>query len=639
MVSQNNNILKEILKIVDEDGDKISDASFEGANIVLYTKDENFFINDGGIVKKAVNEFKKRIELRPDPSISLKEESAERIIKELLSEESEVDNMIFDHQRSIVIIETEKPGLAIGKQGQTLRDIREQTLWVPVIRRTPSIKCKLIEDIRSVLYQNNDYRKKFLNQTGHRVYDGWIRGKKSEWVRLTFLGGGRQVGRSCILLQTPESRVLLDCGIDPGVDISNSNAFPYLESPDFKIDELDAVIVSHAHLDHSGLIPLLVKFGYKGPIYCTEPTRDIMSLLHLDMIKIMRSEGKDPIYSSDEVKEMVKQTIMVGYEEVTDVTPDIRITMYNSGHIIGGSMVHIHIGNGLHNLLYTGDIKQIRTALLEPAVSRFPRLESLIIESTYGGKENYQPTREECEKELVDIVSNTIQRKGKVLIPVLGVGRAQEVMLILEAMMRSGSVPNVPVYVDGMVWDVTAIHTAYPEYLNSSVRKQIFQKNENPFMSNIFKKVGSVKERQEIMEESGPCVILATSGMLVGGASVQYFKGLCDNPKNSIVFVCYQSETSLGRRVQRGEKEINYSNAGKNEMMFVKLEVNTIEGLSGHADRRELINFIRRASPKPKRLILNHGESSRCLDMASSVHKQFKIETAAPKNLESIRLV
>ena len=639
MVSVNSNILKEILKIVDEDGDKISDASFEGANIVLYTKDENFFIDDGGIVKKAVNEFKKRIELRPDPSISLKEEAAEKIIKKLLSQESEVDNIIFDHQRSIVIIETEKPGLAIGKQGQTLRDIREQTLWVPVIRRTPSIKCKLIEDIRSVLYQNNDYRKKFLNQTGHRVYDGWIRGKKSEWVRLTFLGGGRQVGRSCILLQTPESRVLLDCGIDPGVDISNSNAFPYLESPDFKIDELDAVIVSHAHLDHSGLIPLLVKFGYKGPIYCTEPTRDIMSLLHLDMIKIMRSEGKDPIYSSDEVKEMVKQTITVGYEEVTDVTPDIRITMYNSGHIIGGSMVHIHIGNGLHNLLYTGDIKQIRTALLDPAVSRFPRLESLIIESTYGGKENYQPTREECEKELIEIVNDTINRKGKVLIPVLGVGRAQEVMLVLEAMMKSGAVLNVPVYVDGMVWDVTAIHTAYPEYLNSSVRKQIFQKDENPFMSDIFKKVGSVKERQEIMEEGGPCVILATSGMLVGGASVQYFKGLCDNPKNSIVFVCYQSEGSLGRRVQRGEKEINHSNAGKNEMMFVKLEVNTLEGLSGHADRRELMNFIRRASPKPKRLILNHGESSRCLDMASSVHKQFKIETSAPKNLESIRLV
>ncbi|TVQ63697.1 MAG: beta-CASP ribonuclease aCPSF1, partial [Spirulina sp. DLM2.Bin59] len=170
-----------------------------------------------------------------------------------------------------------------------------------------------------------------------------------------------------------------------------------------------------------------------------------------------------------------------------------------------------------------------------------------------------------------------------------------------------------------------AIHTAYPEFLNSSVRKQIFHRDENPFLSDLFKRVGSSKERQQIIEEGGPCVILATSGMLVGGASVQYFKSLCDNPKNSIVFVCYQSEGSLGKRVQRGEKEINFSNSGRNEMMFVNLEVHTIEGLSGHADRRELMNFLRRATPRPKRVILNHGESSRCLDMASSIHKQFKI--------------
>ncbi len=639
MANVTNNILKEIMKIVDASDDKIDEAGFEGANIVLYTKDENFFTNDGGLIKKAVNEFKKRIELRPHPSICLKQEKAEEIIRKLVPEDSELDNIIFDPQRSCVIIETEKPGVAIGKQGQTLKDIKEQTLWVPVIRRTPAIKCKLIEDIRGVLYQNNDFRKKFLNQTGHRVYDGWIRGRKSEWVRLTFLGGGRQVGRSCILLQTPESRVLLDCGIDPAVDTSNPGAFPYLESPDFRIDELDAVIVSHAHLDHSGLIPLLTKFGYKGPIYCTEPTRDVMSLLQLDMIKIMRAEGKDPIFTSDEVKETVKQTITVGYDEVTDVTPDVRITMYNSGHILGGAMVHMHIGNGLHNLLYTGDIKFVRTALLEPAVTNFPRLETAVIESTYGAKDSVQPSREECENELVDIIKNTTKRGGKVLVPVLGVGRAQEVMLIIENMIRAGKLDKMPVYIDGMVWDVTAIHTAYPEYLNNSVRKQIFHRNENPFLSDTFVKVGSAKERQDILQEGGPCVILATSGMLVGGASVQYFRGMCDNPKNSIVFVCYQAEGSLGKRIQRGEKDINYVNAGKNEMMHVKLETYTIEGLSGHADRKELMNFLKRANPKPKRVVVNHGESSRCLDLASSVHKQHRIETNAPRNLEAIRIV
>jgi KH/beta-lactamase-domain protein len=562
MVNITSTILKEILKIVDEDNNRISDAGFEGANIVLYTDDKKFFVDDQGLIKKAVHTFKKRIELRPDPKLCIDEGEAEHIIRELIPDESEVDSVIFDKQRSIALVETEKPGVAIGKQGSILREIKEKTFWVPVVRRKPAIKAKLIDDIRGVLYQNNDFRRKFLDQTGHRVYDGWIRGKKSEWVRLTVLGGGRQVGRSAFLLQTPESRILLDCGMDPALDITNSDAFPYLESPDFKIDELDAVIVSHAHLDHSALVPLLVKYGYKGPIYCTEPTRDVMALLQLDMVKIMRGDGKEPLYTSEEVKEVVKQSITLGYEEVTDITPDIRITFYNSGHIIGGSMVHMHIGNGLHNFMYTGDIKYNRTALLEPAHLKFPRLETVLVESTYGGKENFQPTREECEKDMEDIIKNTIKNKGKVLVPVLGVGRAQEVMLVIERMVREKLIPEVPVYIDGMVWEVTAIHTAYPEFLNSNVRKQIFHKNENPFLAPFFKRVGSAKERKDIIENEGSCVILATSGMMVGGASVQYFRQLCDNPRNSLIFVCYQAEGSLGKKIQMGQKEINYYDGG-----------------------------------------------------------------------------
>lgn len=641
MVTVTNSILKEILKIVDPDKDKISDAGFEGANIVLYTQDEKFFNDDKGIVKAAVYEFKKRIELRPDPGLCLPQEKSEDIIRKLLPEEAEAENIIFDAQRSSVIIEADKPGVAIGKQGSILRDIKKKTLWVPTIRRKPAFKCQLIDNIRSVLYQNNDFRKKFLNNVGHRIYDGWIRGKKSEWIRLGFLGGGRQVGRSCLLLQTPESRILMDCGVDPSMNpTGNSNAYPYMEAPEFKIDEIDAVIVSHAHLDHSGLIPLLIKYGYKGPIYCTPPTRDVMSLLQLDFAKIMRSEGKDPIYTAEEVKETVKQTITVNFEEVTDITPDVRITLYNSGHILGGSMIHLHIGNGLHNMLYTADIKFVRSALLEAASTKFPRLETLIVESTYGGKENVQPSRQQCEGELGDIIRATMERGGKVLVPVLGVGRAQEIMLIIEAMVRNKELKeDLPVYIDGMVWDVTAIHTTYPEYMNSIVRKQIFHKNQNPFLSPIFKRVGSVKERKEIVEDKGPCVILATSGMLVGGASVQYFKELADNPKNSIVFVNYQAEGCLGRRIQRGEKEIMHGSHGRHDVTIVKMSVHTIEGLSGHADRHELMNFISKCSPRPKRVIVNHGESSRCLDLASSIHKTMRIETNAPRNLEVLRIL
>ncbi len=263
-------IIKEILKSLPED--KISEAAFEGANIVLYTKDPSFFLDNEGLIKKAVDEVKKRIELRPDPSITLEQEKAEDIIKKLIPEEAKLGNILFDVERSQVVIEAEKPGLAIGKQGSILHDIRKQTMWVPVIRRTPALRSKLIENIRAVLFQYSDYRRKFLDKIGHRIYDGWLRGKKNEWVRVTYLGSGRQVGRSCLLLQTPESRIMLDCGVDVA---SSTEPYPFLESPDFDINELDAVIISHAHLDHVGFLPYLFKFGYRGPVYMTEPTRDI----------------------------------------------------------------------------------------------------------------------------------------------------------------------------------------------------------------------------------------------------------------------------------------------------------------------------------------------------------------------------
>ncbi|RMF55348.1 beta-CASP ribonuclease aCPSF1 [Candidatus Woesearchaeota archaeon] len=627
-------ILNEVLGNLPKDS--ISDAAFEGANIVLYTKDKNFFLDNKGAIKKIVDDIKKRVELRPDPSITMDMEDAKAKIKKIIPEEAKLSNIIFDPQRSQVIIEAEKPGLAIGKQGSLLKEIRENTLWVPLIKRTPTIRSKLIESIRSVLYEHSDYRRKFLHKTGKRIYDGWIRGKKEGWVRVTYLGGARQVGRSCLFLQTAESRILLDCGIDVA---SEDQAYPHLEAPEFKIDELDAVIVSHAHVDHIGLVPYLFKYGYRGPVYCTAPTRDVMALLQLDLVKIQRSEGKEPIYTSEEIKEMVKHTITLDYGEVTDVTPDVRITLYNAGHILGSSLVHLHIGNGLHNMVYTGDFKYGRSELLNPAHTEFPRCETLLMESTYGGKENTLPPREECDRIFADIITKTLNRGGKVLLPVLGVGRAQEILLTVEQLIRNKVIDKVPVFIDGMVWDVTAIHTAYPEYLNNEVRKQIFHKNQNPFLSDIFKRVGSKKERQEVIENEGPCIILATSGMLVGGASVEYLKELGDNPNNSMLFTCYQGPGSLGRRIQNGEREIVFKNGQKQEILPLKMEVYTIEGYTGHSGRKQLMNFVQRCSPRPKKVIVNHGESSRCLMLASSIHKSFKIETVAPRNLEAIRIV
>lgn len=625
-------ILKEITKTLPER--KISDAAFEGANIVLYTKDRDYFLDNNGTIKEAVYKFKKRIELRPDPSMCLDQKETEQIIKKIIPKEAGAQEFIFDPPRSQLIIHAEKPGLVIGKQGELLKEIKTRTSWVPLIKRIPPIRSKLIESIRSVLYENASDRKKFLDKTGHRIYDGWIREKKHEWIRLSFLGAGRQVGRSCLLLQTPESRVLIDCGIDPGSD--GPESYPFLDAPEFNISEIDAVIVSHSHLDHTGLIPYLFKYGYEGPIYCTPPTRDVMALLQLDMIKIQRSEGKEPIYSTDDVKKMVLHTIPINYDEVTDITPDVRITLYNAGHILGSAVVHFNIGNGLHNLVYTGDLKYARTNVLEAAHTQFPRVETMIIESTYGGKDNIMAEKE-ADEYLKDVITSTFARSGKVLIPVLGSGRAQEIMVILEKLVRDGKIPQVPIYLDGMLWDITAIHTAYPEFLNRNIRQQIFHKENNPFLHEMFNKVGSNKERKQIMESEGPCLILATSGMLMGGPSVEYLKGLCEGKKHSLIFSCYQPPGSLGHRIRSGEKEFMIRE-GKNQHVFkVNMDVHRVE-ITAHSDRKQLMNYVRRSNPSPRRVLTIHGEASRCLDLASSIHKQFRIETIAPRNLDTIRL-
>ena len=625
----------DILKNIKEKlhGD-ITEAIFEGANIVLYTNNEKFFKEGGGRIKEIVEQIKKRIELRIDQKILPDQKETEEEIRRIVPKEAEITEIIFDFHRSIVVIEAKKPGMVIGKQGSILEEIRKKTLWTPQIQRSPAIKSKITENIREVLYANNNYRRKFLNSIGEKIYKEWNPEKVNEWVRLTFLGGARQVGRSSILLQTPNSKILLDCGVD--VAAQGSEKFPSFNVPEFDINQIDAVIISHAHLDHVGLLPYLYKMGYKGPVYMTPPTRDIAALLSLDFIDVAYKQASQPLFSSLDIKEMVKHSICLKYNEVTDITPDVRLTFYNSGHALGSAMIHLNIGNGSHNLLYTGDFKYAKSRLLDPAIVNFPRIESVITESTYGSKLDILPSRIESEEKLLDLINKTIDRKGKVLIPELGLGRAQETMLVIEDAMRLGKLRKVPIYIDGMIWDINAIHTAYPDFLSYKVMSSIFQ-DKNPFVSEIFSRVGSGQERRKVIE-GGPCIVLATSGMLVGGASVEYFREFAGNKDNSIIFVCYQGVGSLGRQVQDGAKETKMIVDGKEERVEINLEVNTIPGFTAHAGRNELLSFFNNIKPRPKRIIINHGEVSKSLDLASALYKLYRIETNVPRALETLRL-
>jgi len=221
--------------------------------------------------------------------------------------------------------------------------------------------------------------------------------------------------------------------------------------------------------------------------------------------------------------------------------------------------------------------------------------------------------------------------------PVLGSGRGQEVLVIIDRMIRNKLIDPVPIYIDGLVWDITAIYTAYPEFLNADIRNQIFHKDNNPFLAEWVKRVGSAKERQEVIDSGEPCIILATSGMLNGGASVEYFRQLAEQEKNAIMFSSYLAPGSLAKRVFNGETDIAFKRGSGQEFIKMRMEVHKLD-VSGHADRKELMAFFNNLQPKPKKVILNHGESSRCLDLASSFHKMFRVETVAPRNLEAIRL-
>lgn len=602
----------------------VSDISYEGSEIIIYTKSKDFLTSSIDLIRKIVGTVKKRIEVRADPSIVLDEEKTTEFIKNTVPAEAGIKDIYFEPEFAKVVIHAEKPGLVIGKSAETLMAIREKTLWTPDIKRAPVIDSEIIRSVRRMLHRDAAYRKKFLNTLGTKIY---TTGKDTEWVRMTCLGAFREVGRSCVLLQTPESRVLLDCGISVS---STVKPFPYLEMPEFNIQDLDAVICSHAHLDHSGTIPYLYEYGYRGPLYATAPTRDLSALLQLDYIQVCQRENKKPPYTSKGIEEMIRHTIPLEYGEVTDITPDMRLTLSNAGHILGSSTCHVHIGDGLFNVLYTGDIKYENTKLFDKASTDYARVEALIIESTYGNHQALLPPHREGERSLVEAVRKTVERGGKALVPTFAVGRAQDVIAML-----AGSNLKCTIYLDGMLWDSTAIHTAYPEFMARAIQNQILHKGNNPFTDPRLSGIGSQKEREAVVNSSEPCVVLATSGMLTGGPAMEYLQRFCDDPKNALVFVGYQAEGTMGRRIQKGWKNIQLENG---KMIELKMEIMTVDGLSGHSDFRQLISFMQNLRSKPKKIITNHGDNSNCVELARYVHKAFGVESEAPKNLETIRL-
>jgi KH/beta-lactamase-domain protein len=618
-------------------------AEFEGPDIVVYLKHAKVLYEDDSVIRGIASSIKKKLVIRSEANALMAKAKAEEIIKTLVPKDAVINNIKFIEEFSEVYIEALKPGLVIGKSGSTLKSIAMQTNWTPKVLRTPTMESDTLTRVRQLMFNEAEFRKKFLIGVGKHINKAI---SKSEWLKATALGGYREVGRSSLLLETPHSKIILDCGLSPepaikGLDANNGSdinkAFPYLDSANLSINELDAVVLTHAHMDHIGFVPYLFKFGYEGPVYCTPPTRDMAALLLNDYLKLSQRAGGTPLYGEKDIRKMLTHMITRDYGEVTNITDELKLTYHNAGHILGSAAVHLHVGEGMYNIVHTGDMKYGFTRLYDPADTKYPRIDSLFIESTYGGNGDITKNRGDAERDLMETIKSTIKNEGKVIIPLFAVGRSQEMQLVLENYMMNKPEYklDVPVYLDGMILEASAIHTAYPEYLKESLRNRILN-NRSPFESEIFEIIKG--EREEIFDR-GPAVILASGGMMNGGASLEYFKRLADDPKNTIIFVGYNSSNSLGRRIQNGLKEVPLPDEnGKLLPVKINLNVRTVEGFSGHSDRHQLLQFVENLRPKPKSVFTMHGEESKCEDLARSIGRIMHVEARAPMNLDSIRL-
>ncbi|MRN61190.1 MAG: beta-CASP ribonuclease aCPSF1, partial [Nitrosopumilales archaeon] len=651
-------VAKTILQSIPTES-QVTSAKFEGPNIALYTKNAKFSLTELTYYLSSLSKsLKKRFVIRTDPSIRIAEDETRKAVVKLLPKDVLVSAVFCDDATGEVVLEVNKPEVV---SPELVVEIAISTGWVAHTRLSPHIPSAILNTIHSTLKSSAKERTIFLQELGNRIFrtplaegnngsgnnqlnaaaESYSRGGQTQsWsmnkeVMLFCLGGVKQVGRSCFIVATPESKVMLDCGINPG-ESRGLDAYPRLDWFNFSLSDLDAVVISHAHIDHQGFLPSLYKYGYSGPIYCTEPTLPLMTLLQMDSIKISKSNGTYLTYEGRDVNEAIKHCITLPYGKPTDISPDITITLNNAGHIMGSATVHLNI-SGAHNILYSGDYKYAKTQLLDSALSIYPRVETLITESTYGSSTDIMPDQSVVYATFTQSINKTLTEGGKVLIPVPAVGRAQEIMLVIDKEMREGRLIESPIYIEGMISEASAIHMSYAHYLGYDVRRSVSQ-GINPFESEYFTQVNGLSRRDELLNDESPSIIMATSGMLEGGPSVEYFKEIAPSPKNKIVFVSYQINGTLGRRVIDGTMtEVSMlDKSGKVKVVPVRCQTHKIDGFSGHSDFNQILNFVSRI--KPKRVLVNHGEKSKSENIASAVYHRLKIRSSVPDNREIIKL-
>ena len=618
----NQNIMASILQSLPRES-SLTKIEYEGPNIALYSDNPAYLLKNSQIISNMVNTLKKRIVIRTDESIRKSESETLALLRSCVSKEIQLDHTFFDPALGEATIYIKNPfGLTSSIQGSNY-EIVEKTGWKFKLRKKPS-NMHVMENIHRTLYETADERIQFYKDVGERIFRSKLSDSPAE-ASIVTLGGFAEVARSAMLLSTHESKILLDCGLNlfakEPLDI-----LPRLDITGIGINDLDAVVLSHAHLSHSGFLPFLFKYGYDGPVYCSEPT---LPLMNLEQTEYIRKSNGDAIYSLEDVKTAVVHTIPLNLGIVTDISPDVKLTLTNSCHVLGSSMMHLHIGNGDHNVVYTGEMRFRDSILFTKPSFNFTRVETLIVESTYGNKEDIFPDYEIAIQRLVDSVNSTLSKKEVVLIPVPHIGLAQEISLIFDKYIALGRIVEAKILVEKVIADVSSIHEVYSEYLSEEINSRVYQDERSPFQSKHLTLVESHTLGSE------PAIIICPLFTKDEEPLLHYLKQLSQRQESKIVLASYQMPGSLGRYIQEGKREILL---GEEEIQ-IRCIVEKIEGLDVHSDYSQLMSYVSKLRQKLRRVMVNHGERPKVQNLATSINRILKIQTQHPLVLEAIKLV
>lgn len=458
-------------------------------------------------------------------------------------------------------------------------------------------------------------------------------------MKIKFCGAAREVTGSRHLLEINGKKILLDCGMAQGNRKESAE-----KNRNFLFDpkSIDVALLSHAHIDHSGMLPYLVKQGFQGPIYATFATRDISLYMLADSAFIQEKEEEylrkknksvEPaLYTSADAQKTMKQFVGVNYEKATVVSEGVVASFYDAGHILGSSQVHLLINDQKigkrFSIGFTGDLGRKGLPLLrDPQL--LPATDYLICESTYGNR--FHAAIQTVEQDLADIINRVAKRGGRIIIPAFALERTQEIVYHLNILWKDKKIPELPVFVDSpLSGNVTEVFRAHPECLDQDTYNEFLKNGDSPFGFGRLTYTKSVEESKHLNEMNGPMIIIASSGMCEHGRILHHLKNNIEDPRNAVLLVGYQAANTLGRKIQDGMKSVNIFG----DPYDVKAEVVNMDAFSAHADRSDLLDYIKRLNDvQPiKKIFLVHGEEGQGLDFAEFLKESGfnNVEVPAP---------